>query len=74
MARNEQIGPQHHIVVFLKRILKLLNYNVRPVFVFDGAEIPEVKRAVLQQRRERERSGTDRQRQVLADLVSVRLK
>eukprot|EP00794_Sanderia_malayensis_P011202 gene11202-12377_t len=41
-----------HLILIFHRICKLLFYNVRPVFVFDGA-VPELKKRTLAIRKER---------------------
>ena len=46
--RDKQGNTLHnaHIVGFLRRICKLLYYNIRPVFVFDGG-VPTLKRNTI---------------------------
>ncbi|KAJ3341309.1 DNA repair protein rad2 [Gonapodya sp. JEL0774] len=41
-----------HILGFFRRICKLLFFNIKPVFVFDGG-VPALKRATIIKRRER---------------------
>ncbi|KXS21508.1 PIN domain-like protein [Gonapodya prolifera JEL478] len=41
-----------HILGFFRRICKLLFFNIKPVFVFDGG-VPALKRATIAKRRER---------------------
>ena len=36
-----------HIIVLFNRICKLLHFKIKPIFVFDGLEIPALKRTVL---------------------------
>ncbi|KAI3637368.1 hypothetical protein MIR68_004017 [Amoeboaphelidium protococcarum] len=50
----------HHINLFLKRLCKLLYYDIRPVFVFDGPNVPEVKKQVLQLRRNKEHAEAEK--------------
>ena len=41
--------PGAHVIGFFRRILRLLDLGIKPIFVFDGKP-PEVKRKTLQQR------------------------
>ncbi|KAI0238426.1 DNA repair protein rad2, partial [Massospora cicadina] len=51
--RDGHGDPSHnaHIIGFLRRVCKLLFYNIKPIFVFDGPA-PTLKRRTLNQRRE----------------------
>jgi len=44
-----------HLLLFFRRICKLLYYRVRPVFVFDGGTPLLKKRTIIARRRQRER-------------------
>ena len=55
-----------HLIGFFRRILKLLFYGIRPIFVFDG-NTPELKRHTLQIRR-------DRKNRVQTDLAKTAQK
>ncbi|CAG8784023.1 17200_t:CDS:2, partial [Acaulospora morrowiae] len=56
-----------HFLGFFRRICKLLFFNIKPVFVFDGGA-PELKRATLTERRKR-RVGTANNLQKTAEKI-----
>ncbi len=43
-VRNSNNG---HILVLYNRICKLLYFKIKPVFVFDGPNVPKLKQRVL---------------------------
>ena len=47
-----------HLLGLFRRICKLLFYNIKPVFVFDGPA-PKLKRKTLQQRRIKRQKNED---------------
>ncbi|KAJ1814135.1 DNA repair protein rad2, partial [Coemansia sp. RSA 2599] len=62
-----------HILGFYRRICKLLYYDIRPVFVFDGGA-PELKRLTIQERQSnRESRGQDAKR-AAQQLLQTQLK
>ncbi|KAI3637862.1 hypothetical protein MIR68_004511 [Amoeboaphelidium protococcarum] len=64
----------HHINLFLKRLCKLLYYDIRPVFVFDGPNVPEVKKQVLQLRRNKEHAEAEKIELQRSRVVNAKLR
>ncbi|KAJ2721753.1 DNA repair protein rad2 [Coemansia sp. Benny D115] len=62
-----------HILGFYRRICKLLFYDIRPVFVFDGAA-PELKRATVADRKAMRDSKTQDARRTARQLLQTHLK
>ncbi|CEH18276.1 flap structure-specific endonuclease [Ceraceosorus bombacis] len=62
-----------HVLGFLWRILKLLFYGIRPVFVFDGGA-PVMKRQTLVKRRERREGARDTHKLTAQRLLNARLR
>lgn len=46
-TRGAKNTPNGHIIVLYNRICKLLYYKVKPIFVFDGPNVPNFKQRVL---------------------------
>ena len=49
---NGEVIANAHLIGMFKRICKLLFFNIKPIFVFDGPA-PSLKRATLSKRRKR---------------------
>lgn len=62
-----------HILGFLWRILKLIHYGIRPIFVFDGGA-PVMKRQTLVGRRQRKAGAKDSHQRVAERLLNARLR
>eukprot|EP00158_Paraphelidium_tribonemae_P005635 Partr_v1_DN27439_c0_g1_i6_m71808 putative Excision repair cross-complementing rodent repair deficiency, complementation group 5 len=62
-----------HIVGFFRRICKLLFYNLRPVFVFDGT-VPELKRQTIRGRRDRKQASSAYSEATRDRLIAAKLK
>ncbi|KAJ2227482.1 DNA repair protein rad2, partial [Coemansia sp. RSA 485] len=73
--KDDQGNPLEdgHILGFYRRICKLLYYDIRPVFVFDGGA-PELKRLTIEERQSaRESRGQDAKR-AAQQLLQTQLK
>ncbi|KAK0531511.1 DNA repair protein rad2 [Tilletia horrida] len=62
-----------HILGFLWRILKLLFYGIRPVFVFDGAA-PVLKRRTLANRKTRKEGAKETHARTAEKLLAAQLR
>lgn len=62
-----------HILGFLWRILKLIHYGIRPIFVFDGGA-PVMKRQTLVNRRTRRQGAKDDHRKIAERLLNARMR
>ncbi|RIA82651.1 XPG N-terminal domain-containing protein [Glomus cerebriforme] len=62
-----------HLLGFFRRICKLLFYNIKPVFVFDGGA-PELKRLALNERRKRRTGNTNNLRKTAEKLLAAQLR
>ncbi|KAG0235377.1 DNA repair protein rad2 [Actinomortierella wolfii] len=62
-----------HILGFYRRICKLLYYNIKPVFVYDGGT-PNLKRLTLAERRRRRRNDTDMLKRTAEKLLATQLR
>lgn len=56
-----------------KRILKLMHFGIRPVFVFDGAT-PELKAATVRERRGRRAEAESRYKSLAKKMLKIRLR
>lgn len=66
--------PNAHILGFLRRICKLLYYDIRPVFVFDGSQVPELKLKLLKSRRETRENQDEKSAKTTNKLLKAKLK
>jgi 5'-3' exonuclease len=57
----------------LKRILKLMHFGIRPVFVFDGAT-PELKATTVRDRRGRRAEAESRYKSLAKKMLKIRLR
>lgn len=76
MAMRDKEGrtlSNAHILGFLWRILKLIHYGIRPIFVFDGGA-PVMKRQTLVNRRTRRQGAKDDHRKVAERLLNARMR
>ncbi|EXX60948.1 Rad2p [Rhizophagus irregularis DAOM 197198w] len=62
-----------HLLGFFRRICKLLFYNIKPVFVFDGGS-PELKRLTLNERRKRRTGNANNIQKTAEKLLSAQLR
>ncbi|CAH0520694.1 unnamed protein product [Peronospora belbahrii] len=65
--------PNAHLLGTLHRVAKLLYYQIRPVFVFDG-QTPEIKKRTTARRRKRQEQQTANLRHTAERLLLNRLK
>ncbi|CAG8432745.1 7072_t:CDS:10 [Diversispora eburnea] len=65
--KDGNILKNAHVLGFLRRLCKLLFFNIKPIFVFDGGA-PELKRITLIKRRKR-RSGKVNELQKTAEKI-----
>ncbi|ORY04915.1 PIN domain-like protein [Basidiobolus meristosporus CBS 931.73] len=62
-----------HILGFFRRICKLLFFNIKPVFVFDGGA-PTLKRSTIRERKERKERTTKNLQKTAEKLLSAQLR
>ncbi|ANB13344.1 ssDNA endodeoxyribonuclease RAD2 [Sugiyamaella lignohabitans] len=62
-----------HIIGFFRRICKLLYFDIKPVFVFDG-DAPTLKKSTINRRRERKQGRRAAAAQTAAKLLTVQLQ
>ncbi|RHZ79427.1 hypothetical protein Glove_146g37 [Diversispora epigaea] len=71
--KDGNILKNAHVLGFLRRLCKLLFFNIKPIFVFDGGA-PELKRVTLTKRHKR-RSGKANELQKTAEkLLAAQMK
>ncbi|KAF8940783.1 DNA repair protein rad2 [Haplosporangium gracile] len=62
-----------HILGFYRRICKLLYFNVKPIFVFDGGT-PALKRLTIVERRKQRRNNENMVRKTAEKLLAAQLR
>ncbi|KAG0258040.1 DNA repair protein rad2 [Mortierella polycephala] len=62
-----------HIIGFFRRICKLLYYNIKPIFVFDGGT-PALKRLTILERRKRRRHDENLVKRTAEKLLAAQLR
>ncbi|KAF9189241.1 DNA repair protein rad2 [Haplosporangium sp. Z 767] len=62
-----------HIIGFFRRICKLLYYNIKPIFVFDGGT-PALKRLTILERRKRRRQDENLVKRTAEKLLAAQLR
>lgn len=76
MAMRDKSGTTldgAHLIGFLRRILKLLFYGIKPVFVYDGA-VPELKKNTVKKRRERRQMASNQLEKTAQKILENRMK
>lgn len=76
MAMRDRDGrtmAHAHLLGFLWRILKLLYYGIKPVFVFDGGA-PEQKRRTLIQRKQRRATAAESYARTAEKLLAAQMR
>ncbi|ORY95368.1 hypothetical protein BCR43DRAFT_492882 [Syncephalastrum racemosum] len=62
-----------HLLGFFRRLLKLLFFNIKPVFVFDGGA-PALKRSTIRDRRRRREGVVTSMRRTAEKILSAQVK
>ncbi|TIA88764.1 hypothetical protein E3P99_02401 [Wallemia hederae] len=62
-----------HILGFLRRILKILFYGLKPVFVFDGGA-PKLKKSTISERKNRREGARQSHALIASKLLSAQLR
>ncbi|KAG0318890.1 DNA repair protein rad2 [Dissophora globulifera] len=71
--KEGQVIGNAHIIGFFRRICKLLYYNVKPIFVFDGGT-PALKRLTIQERRKRKKQDANMVKRTAEKLLAAQLR
>ncbi|KAI9032666.1 hypothetical protein CLU79DRAFT_727369 [Phycomyces nitens] len=73
--RDKQGNPMHnaHLLGFFRRICKLLFFNIKPIFVFDGG-VPDLKKNVIKERRLRREGALTSMKQTAGKILSAQMK
>lgn len=73
---QEELTAEDFVFVltgFFNRICKLLYLNIKPVFVFDGDIIPELKKETLRRRKEKKEFGKMKRKNVDMRIAALRM-
>ncbi|KAI8602586.1 hypothetical protein EDD21DRAFT_294723, partial [Dissophora ornata] len=71
--KEGQVIGNAHLIGFFRRICKLLYYNVKPIFVFDGGT-PALKRLTIQERRRRKKQDANMVKRTAEKLLAAQLR
>ncbi|KAF9567091.1 DNA repair protein rad2 [Mortierella alpina] len=71
--KEGQVIGNAHVLGFFRRICKLLYYNVKPIFVFDGGT-PALKRMTILERRKRKRHDENMVKRTAEKLLAAQLR
>ncbi|KAG0047919.1 DNA repair protein rad2 [Gryganskiella cystojenkinii] len=62
-----------HLIGFFRRICKLLYYNIKPIFVYDGGT-PALKRKTIQERQRRKHHDVNQVKRTAEKLLAAQLR
>ncbi|KAF9948715.1 DNA repair protein rad2, partial [Mortierella alpina] len=71
--KEGQVLGNAHVLGFFRRICKLLYYNIKPIFVFDGGT-PALKRMTILERRKRKRHDENMVKRTAEKLLAAQLR
>ncbi|KAF9359146.1 DNA repair protein rad2 [Mortierella sp. NVP85] len=71
--RDGQVVGNAHIIGFFRRICKLLYFNIKPIFIFDGGT-PALKRLTIQERRKRKKQDANLLKRTAEKLLAAQLR
>ncbi|KAF9287034.1 DNA repair protein rad2 [Mortierella alpina] len=71
--KEGQVLGNAHVLGFYRRICKLLYYNIKPIFVFDGGT-PALKRMTILERRKRKRHDEHMVKRTAEKLLAAQLR
>ncbi|KAG0359929.1 DNA repair protein rad2, partial [Gamsiella multidivaricata] len=71
--KEGQVVGNAHIIGFFRRICKLLFFNIKPIFVFDGGT-PALKRLTIQERRKRKKQDANMVKRTAEKLLAAQLR
>lgn len=72
-SKTQETLPNAHILGFFRRICKLLFFNIKPVFVFDGS-VPELKKREMSRRKQRIAEGLKESEGFHNKIITAKLK
>ncbi|KAF9932434.1 DNA repair protein rad2 [Mortierella alpina] len=71
--KDGQVFENAHVLGFFRRICKLLYYNIKPIFVFDGGT-PALKRLTILERRKKKRHDEHMVKRTAEKLLAAQLR